>query len=880
MKKQYRDRYVWILIIGSIALCWLFVCRWGVFGSQVDWISQHSVLPDYFRKHFYETGSLFPDVAWNLGGGQNIYNFAYYGIYSPVILLSFLLPFVRMDNYIMAGSIAGYAVSAALFYRWLMNKKIARGNGFLVAVMFALAAPLLFHSHNQLMFVNYMPFLCLAFMGCDRYFEKKKRGLLIFSVTAMILTSFYFSIGGMAALCLYVLGEYVIKGKIRQGLSFLGNLFLSIALSGFLLVPAAAAIVQGRGESSTGSGIALFSIHPIRFLYSPYGLGLTAFAVICLLAGVLCGGRWQKRLIPAGLLVVLTVPVFACLLNGGLYEKDKVFIPFLPLVCLMAAYYLERERADRDFSRHHMLLRFLPYLSMIFLVVLLKNDTTFHKYWIYALADAVLMLLLYAVYLRFPGFPWQVLASCVILLFCGQSVNMQPDTVITKTEYDAITDETKAEAVTGILDGDNGLYRMDQVGNGSENKANINRIFDIRQNLTSVYSSASNQNYNNFRTGIFELNEPFRNNMMQSPTDNPCFLQFMGVKYLMGKSAPDGYQLYKEYENYNIYKNDSTAPLIYASSQVIGENEYSKMTFPDNQTTLLQRVVVPEQVQPEQAQSDTPEQKLSTMLACEFSIPETDTGDITITKLMNADGTYSYEIKAKKEVKIEAGLSGLAGEDTLLALSFDVENEKPSSDMHIRLQEQTNRMSAAQHTYANHNEKFTYMVTVGEDKTAISMKFGKGKYILSNLQSFSGNIGQIQNDELYEQAFEPEETGRYDDPITGAIESAEDGYLITSIPYDDNFTIQVDGEEVKLLKVNTAFLGAKLPKGEHSISISYQAPGKFAGLVLSAAAVVILAAGCIGKYRKKDKNKMKKFEKYPPGWLAQADKSSYYKTCK
>ena len=52
-------------------------------GSQVDWLSQPSVFPEYFRQRFYETGNLFPDFSMELGGGQNIYNFAYYGLYNP-----------------------------------------------------------------------------------------------------------------------------------------------------------------------------------------------------------------------------------------------------------------------------------------------------------------------------------------------------------------------------------------------------------------------------------------------------------------------------------------------------------------------------------------------------------------------------------------------------------------------------------------------------------------------------------------------------------------------------------------------------------------------------------------------------------------------------
>ena len=94
----------------------------GVFGSKVDWISQHSVLPDYFRQLFYETGNLFPNFAPDIGGGQNIYNFSYYSLFSPLILLSYALPFVKMADYIMAVSIIGLAASVYLFYAWLIKR--------------------------------------------------------------------------------------------------------------------------------------------------------------------------------------------------------------------------------------------------------------------------------------------------------------------------------------------------------------------------------------------------------------------------------------------------------------------------------------------------------------------------------------------------------------------------------------------------------------------------------------------------------------------------------------------------------------------------------------------------------------------------------------
>lgn len=82
----------------TVFVCWYFAGRHGMFASKVDWISQHSVFPEYFRQQFYDTGTLFPEFAPGIGGGQNLYHFSYYGLYSPIVLASYLLPFVKMSD--------------------------------------------------------------------------------------------------------------------------------------------------------------------------------------------------------------------------------------------------------------------------------------------------------------------------------------------------------------------------------------------------------------------------------------------------------------------------------------------------------------------------------------------------------------------------------------------------------------------------------------------------------------------------------------------------------------------------------------------------------------------------------------------------------------
>ena len=43
-----------VLTVLTVAACWFFAGRYGVFGANMDWISQHSVFPEDFRQP--ETG--------------------------------------------------------------------------------------------------------------------------------------------------------------------------------------------------------------------------------------------------------------------------------------------------------------------------------------------------------------------------------------------------------------------------------------------------------------------------------------------------------------------------------------------------------------------------------------------------------------------------------------------------------------------------------------------------------------------------------------------------------------------------------------------------------------------------------------------------------
>ena len=816
-------RYIPYLLLTGLTLffCRMFVGRYGIFGAKVDWLSQHSVLPDYFRQQFYATGKLFPEFAANLGGGQNIYHFAYYGLYSPLILPSYLLPFVKMSDYIMAVSITGLTASVLLFYYWLKSRKTDTGTAFILSLMFLLAGPMIGQYSGQIMFVDYMPFLCLALIGVDRYFEQEKSGLFTVSVFLMIMTSFYFSIGGMLSLVLYGLHRYfeqregnrgTVRSFLRDGLCFVRSMILAVLMSGFFLVPTALALTGGRSKEQNTSFVSFFipQITVERFAYSIYGIGLTTLVITVLLTGLLYRKVYEKVL-TYGCVIVLAIPVFAYLLNGGLYIRDKVFIPFLPLLCYLISIYLEKCR-KRELS---FIAGIVPYIITTIFVYIARNQFVSkgigESIWKALLAESILFLICYVLYCamkRYYKETKEILMLALPSVIClavtmNTFYQMKPDRYVSRKLYRDVVGEQNRQAVKEALKDDDGYYRTEQMGSDDENAADLNRIWDVEQNITSIYSSAYNPDYQTFRQKTFRLEEPFRNGMMQSVSKNPVFQRMMGVRYIVSDSDVPGYTLVKKCGTTGIYQNKDAAPVMYATDRVMTEEEYKKLAFPYNQTAFLEYAVVGEH-------TESSDQNIMTAYA-----------PVSL-KMANNRTTGGAEQKTMQQ----------EGQKQILFFRFRVDNAHPNKDVAVWINGIRNKLSAKDHVYYNENKIFTYAVPLKDGEDNISVTFGKGKYRLRHVQAYLGSLPE-RSELLYQSEIQVDKKQTEDNVIQGTIRVKKDGWFITSIPYDKHFKIYIDGKETEIQKVNTAFLGCKIESGNHELKIIYHAPGTTTGKVLS-----------------------------------------------
>ena len=890
-KSKYQCCMEYIVLAAlTLFFCWMFCLRWGVFGAKVDWISQHSVIPDYFRKQFYATGKLFPEFAMNLGGGQNIYNYSYYGLYSPLFLLSYALPFVKMSTYVIIMEMVCLMASVLLVYMWLNRKGFGRAVSFAVAVIFLLTGPMICQSYSQIMFVNYMPFLILALMGVDRYFEKRRSGLLAVSTFLMIMTSFYFSIGGMLALVIYGIHCYgrklegkneraTVKGFLCEGMRFLLPMIYAVLASGVLLVPTAFALIgRSSGESSggnanaeslsvlLGSGNATKILKGLFFpqlrlsgvFYSPYGLGFGTLMLTVLVA-TMFRRRWSDRVMAWIIAIVAGVPVFVYILNGGLYLRDKALIPLIPLFCYMLAMYLKKVSCE-EFSW----VGCIPYVVTMELIYIGRNQEGMEKLWSFLMTESQIMFGCYLaagmikeVWRNRKQTIWRARGTVLILagsmavflaVFDNQYAKEKQEMLDT-TFYKQVTDSKIADAIQTATDEakkDGGFYRTVQLGNDDENAANLNRVWNTDQYISSIYSSSYNKAYQNFRKDTFGLEQPYRNFLMQSEESNPIYARFMGEKYIVTKAKMKGVRLLGVSGEWKIYENESAAPIIYGTSQLMSEKDYSKLEYPYNQTLLLEKVVVPKSTA---KQADSGQQANSIETVDNLHNAVLQFGENSC--ISETDG--GYHIYAKKDTKVKAEIVSQidinsvntenVGENVkvanetkkvsgnrVLMLRFKVKNLKPSKDLTIWMNGNRNKLSAKQRVYYNDNTTFTYAVALDSDENQVEVTFGKGKYNLSDVEAY---VTTLPGTELYESEFLQNDTKTKGNVIAGSLTMQKSGYLITSIPYDSGFEIQVDGKPATSEKVNTAFLGCKVNEGEHDIVITYHAPGLAAGKVMS-----------------------------------------------
>lgn len=792
MKKHDYKNVLILLIFGLIFIIGIFLCG-NIFGSNMDWINQHTVIPEYFRNYFYETGKFIPDIIYNLGLGENAFNFSYYGLLSPIILVSYFLPFVNMTTYIVISSVILYLLSVYLFYRFIKSKFDTKLST-LLTVVFMCASPILFQFHRQIMFVNYLPFLLLALINVDSFEKTKSKIFLILNILGMILTSYYFSVSGILVILIYYLYLNFEK-SIKHKLKIFIPLLISILMSSVITIPSLISILNSRsGVNETVNILNLFipNFNYSDVLYGSYALGLFSIVIISIVYLILKKEK-ASRFLGIVMIVLLTFPVFRYLLNGGLYIRSKILIPFIPIILIIIGMFL------KDLFQKKVNFKIL-FISILCLLVL----GLFNFNLVYCLDVIATTIILY-LYYRFKK-DYVIVVPLIILSFVTLIVSNLDEYYITISEYQSLY--VNSEKINELTNNDTHFYRISELNNSLYN---VNRNFSKNHFKTSVYSSNINPYYKDFYYNTLNINNNNYNNLIIRDTDNIIFNRLTSVKYVLSEeNLGYGYS----YIDDGIYKNDYALALGYASSNLYSFDKFNQLGYPHNLKYLLNGIVVDKN-----NNNDTE----NIIKKYEFDLIK-KLAEVALVE--EKDGSYYISVKSDKSFNISLNETL---EDKLLFITVGglISNSCSNDDISITINGRENILSCASWLYHNKNYTFDYLIN-DRDLNELKIDFKKGEYKIDSINLYTMDINALKTsfDEMYNIKVDKNE-------IKGEINVSDDGYMTLSIPYDKSFKIFVDGEETVIQKVNTAFVGFKINKGYHEVKIIYNASGLNCGRIVS-----------------------------------------------
>lgn len=825
MKFNRKDiiNIVSLLVIYSLII--VFLKEKGlIYGSYVDWINQHYLFADYFRNLFYETHEIIPSFSMHIGAGQNIFNFAYYGLLSPVITLSYLFPFISMEVFLGWAMIILIGISVILFYYFIRSNNYNSNISLITTFIFLCSSPIIFHTHRHIMFVSYMPILILGFILIDKYFKNNNKYLLSLIVFYIIMSSYFYSVGALVTIALYATYKYLKLNKfnLKEFMHIVKDLLkpvlLGIGASFVLLLPVISIILKGRiGVKEKVSLLDLLPQSNIDFFtYNAYSLGFTALFIIVIAYLIFSKKREIKFLVITALIMIF-FPLIVYLLNGTLYIEAKVLIPFVPLFCILYAEFFN------EFSLNKInIKKLLISLGLITLFIILTEKYDLEPYIYFGFfVDLVLTLILLLIGNKFNKKIFIIPILGIILCF-SLTINKIDDYVL-KERFLIDYNKEKESLINETIENDKAFYRF---SNTTDNHDTVNKIYNNNYYISALYSSTYNNYYNNFFFKEFDNENPYRNTGLQYSTKNVMYDILMGNKYKISTFKDSA--LLKEVnkkDEYRVYKNVYVYPIGYLTTNNMNIKDYKKLEYPYNTEALLISSI----------------SKDKTNFDFNSKIKQLD-WNFDSFNIKNKNGRVEFNNK-KETIKRFYLPEEINNEALIISFKMKKEENCENGDTYIKIDGVKNKLTCSDWKYKNDNHTFNYVLSSKNTIKSLKVTMSKGSFVIDDIKFYTIPFDYLKSLNENIDKLDVKREDIKSNSFKGNINVRKNGKFILTIPYDENFIIKVDNKKQEYEKINKSFIGFDLEKGKHEIEIIYFNKSLFIGFIItifSFLAIIIL----------------------------------------
>ena len=309
----------------------------------------------------------------------------------------------------------------------------------------------------------------------------------------------------------------------------------------------------------------------------------------------------------------------------------------------------------------------------------------------------------------------------------------------------------------------------------------------------------------------------------------------LGTKYYIldeknKDKLPYGYELKEKIGEVSTYENKNSLSIGISYSKYMLREDYEKLN-PIEKEDAITKVVVIDKKEDLQGLNIEEKQDLSDIKksATELAIKITDNDNI-----LNKNAI----ITNKKNQKLSITIPEVNNSEIYVLMSgFDFnENDKHTITASFK-GNSASKTIENKITSAYYEECSELLLPLGyyeKAKGNISLSFSaKGTYKFENLQVLAVSMENYEETIKALKENELKVINCNNKEITGTVNLINDSILQISTSYTTGWKAYVDGKKVDTIRVNTAFIGVPVEKGEHNIEFKYEVPYLKEGVICS-----------------------------------------------
>ncbi len=805
MLKKYKV-LIATLIFGTIFTIFVLylVSKGYIFNIRkgLDIHVQHSFYMDYLAKNLYYSGDFLPNLNMNFGMMQNFATIYYYGVFNIFVRMYALFPMLNPYEYQFAVNILTYML---VFYFSCKLLKITKFNFIHVllgAVLITLSPALTWFLSNHTVFGQPYLFYILLLIGLTKIVDDGK--ILLFTIAnILIVTSNLFQLQvaglfGLVFFIFYVLFKENNKEQIKKSLvKVFISYFFALGICAVIILPQVYLFKSGSrytlNEYTLDNFINFRSLEDVTRLYFMFGFGyLSAFFVT--------GFLFTKKkfvIIPSLIMLFLFISYDINFIFNLFALENKLYLYSTPLLVILA---LHTVKIIKSFELKYKVLILVASI-LLFIMAILPNTygkDFYFSYWYYSnigsdhVSDST-----------FITMNVTIAIICVLLLFNIKSIYKYAVFTIaillytvTSLSFNTIVSKTSDVNVYAS----NYKIKMDKSKTLSMYRDNDPAVlkaqsFSINRNVVYTYTSFINQYYYKY------------------------FHEIIDIPVSVGGIAFNSFRTSTIVDKVlSIEGENTTRPIIYGSYSSISHDKWMEV--------------------------DRPFRILASLEAPAIShVSNSNMKDISIVSKLELVGEYDQFNFPSGETTILPEFNKKNGEYIIVG---DVESTRRAV---LYANGIRNEKSVSTLRYYNHNDVFTYYIPASGNGLKFTTVYGD--VTLTNMKIYYIDYETIE--ELENKYVQPKNVKvDYNDSFSFELEMEEDGLLATTIPYDEGYSIYVDGKKVNVELIDGSFIGAELSSGNHKIVIKYVTPWKNIGLVVS---LIFVIAFIVFLHINKIKNK-------------------------